>query len=161
MMISVLAGCGSKTTASATPTRKYDIVKTINVTDSQNAKWKIYQIRLTLDGGATFTVDLNLANGDKMECYYITEQPATGANVSFQVKAGTSVVYPATTVSGTSGNTSDRLSVTASQTNGSSYRLVFHNNMPEINSKETIYTEIQYPANASGDDSIFIPLETN
>jgi len=39
--------------------------------------------------------------------------------------------------------------------------LVFHNNLSDINSKEVIYTEINYPANASGEDSIFIPLQTN
>jgi hypothetical protein len=162
MMMSLLAGCGSKSTVSSTPARKYDIVKVMTITDLQGAKWKTYQLRLTLDAGATFTIDLNLANGDKIDCYYITENPATGGSVNFQIKAGDTVVYPpSTAVSATPGNTSDSFIVTATQTNGSSYRLIYRNTMPDKNSKETIYTEIKYPANGAGDDSIFIPLETN
>ena len=163
---SLLAGCAGKSTVTSAPTRKYDIVKVMNIVDLQGKKWKTYQLRLTLDGGATFTIDLNLANGDKLDCYYTTEKPTSGGSVGFQVKAGTVVIYPpgstgSTAATGVVGNTSDRLSITATQAYGTSYRLVFRNNLADINSKETIYTEITYPANASGDDSIFIPLETN
>lgn len=164
--MSLLAGCTNKSTVSSTPTRKYSIVKVMNITDLQGVKWQTYQLRLTLQGGATFTLDLNLANADKVDCYYLTEKPAAGGSVQFQVKAGTEVVYPAGTsssaaASGAAGNTSDRFSITATQSHGSSYRLIYHNNQADINSNETIYTEITYPANVSGDDSIFIPLETN
>jgi len=163
---SLLAGCTAKTAVSTTPTRKYDIVKVMNIVDLQGAKWQTYQLRLTLEGGATFTIDLNLANGDKLDCLYTTEKPTSGGSVNFQVKAGTMVVYPSgttdsTAASGALGNTSDRLSITATKSNGSSYRLIFHNNLADKNSKETIYTAITYPGNDSGGDSIFIPLETN
>jgi hypothetical protein len=160
---SFLAGCTRKTTVSPTPTRKYDIVMAKTIIDSKGAKWKIYQLRLTLEGGATFTVDLNLADGDKVDCWYDTEQPSSGGSVDFKVRAGTTVIYSSVAASTAAvGNTSDRLpTFTAAQTNGTSYRLVFHNNLSDINSKETIFTEIMYPGKDSGDDSIFIPLETN
>jgi len=171
LIISMLAtllitGCTGKSTTQSTPTRKYDIVKVMNIVDLQGAKWKVYQLRLTLEGGATFTIDLNLSDGDTVKCLYTTEKPASGGSVSFQVKAGTVVIYPpgitgSTTGAGAVGNTSDLLSFTAAQANGTSYRLVFHNNLADKNSKETIYTEITYPATDSGEDSIFIPLETN
>ncbi len=91
-----------------------------DIIDSKGAKWKIYQLRLTLDGGATFTVDLNLADGDKVDCWYNTEKPATGGSVDFKVRAGNNIIYTstaATTASG--GNTSDRLpTFSAAQANG-------------------------------------------
>ena len=57
---SLLAGCVGKSGVTSTPTRKYDIVKVTHIIDFQGAKWKIYQLRLTLEGGATFPIDLNL-----------------------------------------------------------------------------------------------------
>ena len=162
LMTSMLFGCAGKSSSSTTPTRTYSIVKITHITDLQGVKWENYQIRLTLEGGATFTIDLNLTAGNKVDCWYTTEKPTSGGSVNFQVEAGTSVIYPASTNgSAAAGNTSDRLSFTATQADGTSYRLVFHNNLADINSKETIYTEITYPANDSGEDSIFIPLETN
>ena len=158
----LLVGCAGQTTTSTTPTRVYSIVKVTEITDLQGVKWENYQIRLTLQGGGTFPIDLNLAAGNVVSCWYTTEKPASGGSVNFQIEAGTALIYPITaTGSGAVGNTSDKLTFTATQANGSSYRLVFHNNLSDINSKEVIYTEINYPANASGEDSIFIPLQTN
>jgi len=158
----MLTGCTGQTTTSTTPTRVYSIVKTTEITDLQGVKWEDYQLRLTLQGGGTFPIDLNLAAGNVVSCWYTTEKPASGGSVVFQIEAGNSVIYPTGgTGAGAAGNTSDKLTFTASQANGTSYRLVFHNNLSDINSKETIYTEINYPANATGEDSIFIPLQTN
>ncbi len=158
----LLVGCAGQTTTSTTPTRVYSIVKVSEITDLQGVKWENYQIRLTLQGGGTFPIDLNLAAGNVVSCWYTTEKPASGGSVNFQIEAGTALIYPITaTGSGAVGNTSDKLTFTATQANGTSYRLVFHNNLSDINSKEVIYTEINYPANASGEDSIFIPLQTN
>ncbi len=158
----LLASCAQQTTIT-TPTRSYSLVKTSDIVDLQGVKWKYYQLRLTLQGGGTFTVDLNLTAGDEVDGYYITEQPSSGGSVRFQVEAGASVLYPSavTTNAADPGNTSDRFSFITNQANGTSYRLIFHNNLADINSNETIYTEISYPANTSGEDSIFIPIETN
>ena len=156
----LLVGCTGKTATSTTPTRVYSIVKVTEITDLQGVKLEDYQLRLTLEGGGTFPIDLNLTANDLVTCWYSVEKPTTGGSVIFQVEAGTSVIYPPAGTAAT-GNTSDDLNFTATQANGTSYRLVFHNNLSNINSKETIYTEIKYPANASGEDSIFIPLQTN
>jgi hypothetical protein len=162
LMTSLLFGCSGKSSSTTTPTRKYEIVKVTNVTDAKGAKWQIYQLRLQLEGGATFTVDLNLTDSDKVDCWYKIEKPASGGSVDFKVKAGASVIYASVAAGSTAvGNTSDRLAFTAAQANGTSYRLIFHNNLADKNSKETIFTEIFYPAKDSGEDSIFIPLETN
>ena len=162
LAVTLLVGCTGQTSTSTTPTRVYSIVKVSEITDLQGVKWENYQIRLTLQGGGTFPIDLNLAAGNVVSCWYTTEKPASGGSVNFQIEAGTSLIYPITaTGSGAVGNTSDKLTFTASQANGTSYRLVFHNNLSDINSKEVIYTELNYPANASGEDSIFIPLQTN
>ena len=166
MIISIIAtlllsGCVGKSTTPATPARKYQIAMVKDITDSKGAKWKIYQLRLTLDGGGTFTVDLNLVDGDKVDCWYSTEKPATGGSVDFKVEAGTTVIYTSTASPTAIANTSDRLSFSAVKQNGTSYRLVFRSNLIDKNTKETILTEITYPAPDSGVDSIFIPLETN
>ena len=90
---SLITGCTGKSSGTTTLARKYQIVKVTDIVDSKNAKWKIYQLRLTLDGGATFTIDLNLADTNKVDCWYTTEKPTTGGSVDFKVKAGTDVVY--------------------------------------------------------------------
>ena len=149
----LLIGCFG-TGSTNTLNRKYEIVKVSQV-ESQEAKWEIYQLRIELEGGANFTVDLNLGDGDKVDCWYKAEKPSTGANVGFQVKAGDSVLYTSTA---TQDSASDRLTFNAKKANGTSYRLIFHNNLTDKKSKETIFTEIIYPLNDSGEDSIFIPL---
>jgi hypothetical protein len=160
--ISLLFGCSGKASSTTSPTRKYQIVKVTDIVDSKGAKWKIYQLRLDLEGNAVFTIDLNLSVNDKVDCWYKLEKPTSGASVDFQVKAGDEAIYSSVAAGSTAlGNTSDRLSFTASETKGTSYRLIFHNNMTDKASKETIFTEIIYPANSSGEDSIFIPLETD
>ena len=78
----LLAGCAQQTTIT-TPTRSYSLVKTSDIVDLQGVKWKYYQLRLTLQGGGTFTVDLNLTAGDEVDGYYITEQPEFGRECPF------------------------------------------------------------------------------
>ena len=167
MIISIIAtllldGCASKSNSTSTPARKYDIVKVIDLVDSKGANWKVYQLRLDLEGGASFTIDLNLSDGDKVDCYYKLEKPTTGGNIDFKVKAGTAIIYNSAAVPATAvANTSDRLTFSAAPAQGTSYRLIFKNNLVDKTSKQTIFTEIIYPAKISGEDSIFIPLETN
>jgi hypothetical protein len=104
---------------------------------------------------------MNMMPGNEVSCWYNTEQPSSGGSVNFQIVAGNTIIYPLVATSAADpGYTSDNFSFTASQANGSSYRLIFHNNLPDINANETIYTEITCPANPSGEDSIFVPLET-
>jgi hypothetical protein len=146
-------GCGGSSETSTTPEREYEIVKVIKV-DSQSAEWQIYQLQLKIEGGGKFTIDLNLADGAMVEGYYKLEKPTEGGNVGFQIRAGTSVIYTSTQI------TSDKFSFTASPTYGTSYRLVFENNLPDVKSKETIYAEISYQLKTPGEDSIFIPLNT-
>ena len=68
----LVASCVKSTTV-MTPTRSYSIIKTADVTDLQGVKWGYYQLRLTLQGGGTFTVDLNLPSGAEVDCFYVTE----------------------------------------------------------------------------------------
>ena len=84
----MLTGCTGQTTTSTTPTRVYSIVKTTEITDLQGVKWEDYQLRLTLQGGGTFPIDLNLAAGNVVSCWYTTEKPASGGSVVFQIEAG-------------------------------------------------------------------------
>ncbi|MDD5288921.1 MAG: hypothetical protein PHY28_07430 [Dehalococcoidales bacterium] len=161
MATMMLFGCTGKSGSTSTPARKYEIVKVVQV-ESQGIKREIYQLRLELEEGARFTIDLNLVDGDNVDCWYKVEKPATDGSIDFQVKAGASVIYTSGTAGATTiGKTSDRFSFTATQAYGTSYRLIFYNNLPDKKSKETIFMEIIYPAKDSGEDSIFIPLEAN
>jgi len=65
-------------------------------------------------------------------------QPA--AVLILKVRAGNNVIYTSTAAATAAvGNTSDRLpTFSASAANGTSYRLVFHSNLADKNSKETI-----------------------
>lgn len=151
-------GCGGNSDATAVPEREYEIVKVSRI-KSKDAQWEIYQLKLVIEGGGKFTIDLNLNDGDKVDCWYNVEKPGTGGSVDFQVKGGSAVIYTSTSGSTATAITSDRLSFTASQAYGTSYRLIFKNNLPDIKSKETISVEIVYPAKTSDEDSIFIPLD--
>ena len=155
----LIVGCSGGSETAATPARTYEIVKMTKV-NSQNTEWQVCQLRLEIEGGGIFTIDLNLADGDKVDCWYKTEKPTTGGSVGFQVKAGVAVIYNTVATSATAGITSDRLSFTASQSTGTSYRLIFENKLADKNSKETIFAEIIYPVKDSSADVIFIPLET-
>jgi len=104
-----------------------------DIIDSKGAKWKIYQLRLTLDGGATFTVDLNLADGDKVDCWYNTENRRQ-AEVLILKSEPEIILFihrrqrlrPRVVI------LPDRLpTFSAAQANGTSYRLVFHNNLAD------------------------------
>ena len=89
----LLFGCASRSDVTATPARKCQVVMVKDVVDANNLEWKIYQLRLELEGGATFTIDLNLRSGDRVDCWYKIEKPKTGGSVDFQIKAGTSTIY--------------------------------------------------------------------
>ncbi len=155
-------GCTAGTTTTPTPSRSYNVVKTSNIVDAEGTQWQIYQLTFTLGGGANFTIDLNLTDGSEVDCWYNTEHPTTGGSVGFQVKAGNAVYYPENAaVSPVASTTSDRFSFTTTEVYGTSYRLIFHNNLAQINANETIYAELMFPVNASGEDSIFVPLGTN
>ena len=158
----LLISCVGQTTTVTTPTRSYNVVKTADITDLEGTKWQIYQLSMVLQGGGTFTIDMNLTPDDEVSCWYNTEQPSSGGSVNFKIEAGDSLIYPLVpTSSADPGDTSDDFTFTASPADGSSYRLIFHNNLPDLNATETIYTEITCPANLSGEDTIFVPLETN
>ncbi|MBN1643448.1 MAG: hypothetical protein JW856_01310 [Dehalococcoidales bacterium] len=160
MVLSMLLAAGCSKGSAAAPERKYEIVKMTKV-HSQDAEWQVCQLRLEIGGGSTFTIDLNLADGDKVDCWYKLEKPSSSGNVGFQVKAGAAIVYEKTVTTASDGNTEDRFSFTASQAFGTSYRLIFENKLTDVKSKETIFTEIIYPVKESSEDIIFVPLDTD
>jgi hypothetical protein len=153
-------GCSGNASATTTPERSYEIVKVTKV-KSKDAQWEIYHLHLVVEGGGKFTIDLNLNDGDKVDWWYNVEKPSTGGNIDFQIKAGANVIYTSTSGTTTTTNTSDRYWFTASQADGTSYRLIFQNTLPDRKSKETIFIELIYPSKTSGEDSIFIPIDAN
>ena len=138
LVASVLAGCSS--TSTSTNLGKYEILRKATL----GGKWQMYQIRITLESGKDFDIDLlDLANNDKVDGYYY---PETGSGGTLQITAGTQVLYqPAGTVTG--GTLSDRFSFTASQPAGTAYVLTFHNGGTD--KSVSIFLELIYPTNGN------------
>ena len=146
LLTSLLVGCsgGSKNSADV---GKHEIVREAVL----NAKWQMYQLRITLDAGTDFDVLLTLAKGDAVDGYYYPEK---GTGAAFQITADSQTVYSSQSPGiGVAGTISDRFSFTASQAQGNTYVLNLKNTLAD--SKVTMFVELTYPITGS----IYIPLE--
>lgn len=140
LLTSLFTGCSisSKATASG----QYEIVRKATL----GGKWQMYQIRIKLDSGGAYDLDLlNLANEDKVDGYFYPEK---GSGASLQIKAGDNVIYQAVPTGVLAGGTlSDRFSFSASQPAGTAYVLNFTNGGTEKNI--SVFVELIYPVTCS------------
>jgi len=131
----VLAGCsGSK---SSTPTGKYEILRSAVLGNT----WQMYQIRVSLESGSDFDIDLlGLSGTDKVDGYFYPEK---GIGASLSILSGPNVIYKADSSTVALGGTlSDRFSFPADQPSGTAYVLQFHNGGTET---VNIFLELIYP----------------
>ncbi len=131
----------SCTRSRSTPNGKYEILRKAVLGNT----WQMYQIRITLESGSDFDVDLlDLVGTDKVDGYFYPEK---GTGASLEIKAGTNPIYnadPATVSLG--GALSDRFSFPANQPPGTAYVLKFHNGGTAT---VTVFTELIYPKTGS------------
>jgi len=138
LALALLAGCSS--TSKSTNLGKYEILRKAVL----GGKWQMYQIRITLDSGSDFDIDLlNLANNDKVDGYFY---PENGSGGTLEITAGTNVLYK-TEVAVAAGTISDRFSFTASQPVGTAYVLKLHNGGTE--KSVAVFLELIYPNTGS------------
>ena len=136
---------------SSSQTAGPEMVRKANLGD----QWTMNQMKIGLGGGQDVSILLKLTEGDRVDGYFYLEK---GSDVAFSI-TGNSLVYQSKGEdSGDSdGLTSDRFSLVASQAQGSTYTLTFHNPADEDSplAKVTIFLELIYPAGSS----LFIPVE--
>ncbi|MDP2918827.1 MAG: hypothetical protein Q8O43_01215 [Dehalococcoidia bacterium] len=140
LVITLLAGCTS--TSKSANTGKYEIVRGAVL----GGKWQMYQMRIHLESGAAFDIDLlDLVTNDKVDGYFYPER---GSGASLEIKAGVNIIYKADPAGIPAGSTlSDRFSFTANQPLGTAYVLNFRNSGSE--KTVTILMEIIYPVTAA------------
>ena len=115
------------------------------------ADWQMKQISFKVAAGQEVAILLKLFDGDEADGFFYLEK---GSNADFQI-IGDSPIYQSEAEDTPSGEVdSDRFSLVASQEQGTSYTLIFHN--PADNGKITIFLEIIYPVTGS----LFVPVET-
>jgi len=135
LALGVLAGCSSS--KSSTPTGKYEILRRATLGNT----WQMYQIRVSLESGSDFDIDLlGLSGADKVDGYFYPEK---GIGASMTIMSGSTVIYKADSSTVALGGTlSDRFSFPANQPSGTAYMLQFHNGGTET---VNIFLELIYP----------------
>lgn len=113
--------------------------------------WQMYQLDVQMMGSTEFPILLKLNDGDRVDGYFYLE---TEGNLDFHIM-GNSVIYKSEATSEGRKVTSGRFSFSATQAQGSTYTLSFHNVDGEKQTKATAFLEVIYPASGS----IFTPLE--
>ena len=150
VMISILAftGCSSLSGGTAKPSPKI-LRQTLLA-----GQYKMYQIEVTLKAGAELPLIIELQSGDKADGYFYVEKGTS--SVAFEI-SGTSLIYQSDLTNIPDNQTaSDRFSFTASQSQGSFYKMTISNTADsEKNTSATVFLEIIYP----GDELIATPLE--
>jgi hypothetical protein len=157
VMLSLLFTVGCKqieelrggTSSATTP----EVVRTAKL----GADWQMSQMKFDVEAGGELSILLELTTGDKVDGYFYLEK---GEDVAFDI-AGNSLFYemqPQSTGDSDSA-ISDRFSFTASQEQGLSYALNFHNTADEDDTQKkiTVFLEIIFPA----DGSIYVPLKSD
>jgi len=126
-------GCGgSKDSGPATG--KYEVLRKADL----GAAWQMYQLRIVLEAGNNFDVDLlGLAGTDKVDGYFYPEK-GTGATLA--IKAGDNVIYQSSAAG--SEPVSDRFSIVAALPAGTAYVLNFANPGTET---VNIFQELIFP----------------
>lgn len=146
-LIPLLAALGCSTIVSGSAPASHEIVKKAVL----NSKWQMYQLRVQVVPGSDFAVLLKLAEGDKVDGYFLVEK---GNNAEFQI-VGNSSIYKSEAKDATA--PSDRFTFTATQAQGNTYILTIRNKADKSSKEPSTITflEVIYPVSGV----IFIPLE--
>lgn len=145
LLVSVL-GCSeiAGLTKPSTP-RGPDIVRRAELV----GKWQMDQTRVHVAAGDESLVLLRLAYGDQVEGYFYLEK---GEDIAFQI-TGNTLMYEAQApdTEGSVKITSDRFVFVATQEQGTTYTLSFHN---PTDNDEIVFLELIYPITGS----LFFPI---
>lgn len=119
-------------------------------------EWQVNQMKFEIEAGGELSVLLKLSNGDEVDGYFYLEK---GKDIAFDI-IGNSLIYETKPQIATDseGVASDRFSFIASQEQGITYALNFHNTADEDDKQKkiTVFLEVIYPATGS----VFVPLKS-
>ena len=105
--------------------------------------WQMKQINFKVNAGQEVAILLKLSDGDKVDGFFYL---AKGDAVDFRI-TGKAQIYRA--------DAANRFSFTASQTQGDTYTLLFHNTAEEESQKSiTVSLEVIYPLKGE----IYVPV---
>ena len=141
LLVPASVGCSGSSNKNSTPTGKYEILRKAILGNT----WQMYQIRITLESGSDFDIDLlDLGGTDKVDGYFYPEK---GVGASLEISAGTNILYKAdTTTVALGGTLSDRFSFQANLPTGTAYVVAFHNGGTDT---VNIFLELIYPKTGS------------
>ncbi|HEY51628.1 MAG TPA: hypothetical protein G4O20_07490 [Dehalococcoidia bacterium] len=107
--------------------------------------WEMKQISFEVGSGQEVAILLKLSDGDKADGFFYLEK---GDTVDFRI-SGKTQLYRS--------DEGDRFSFTASQAQGDTYSLLFHNTTDEEESRKsiTIFLEVIYPIKGE----IYVPVQ--
>ena len=139
LMLTVFAGCSGN--SESAHVGKHEILREAVL----GHNWQMYQVRLKLEPGSYFDIDLrDMAPGDKVDGYFFLE---TGSTVNVEITSGANVIYRFDSVNVIAGDTvSDRFSFVNNQPLGTAHVLKFTNIGTEKNI--SVFLEIIYPVTA-------------
>jgi hypothetical protein len=117
------------------------IVKSVELGET----WEMKQISFEVGAGQEVAVLLKLSDGDKADGFFYLEK---GDTVDFRI-TGKAQLYRS--------DEGDRFSFTASQAQGDTYTLLFHNTIDEEESRKsiTVFLEVIYPL----EGEIYVPVQ--
>lgn len=107
-------------------------------------EYKMYQIEVTLRAGAELPLIIEMENGAKADGYFYVEKGTS--DIAFEI-SGNSLIYRSDLTNIPDGQTaSDRFSFTATQSQGSFYKMTL-TNLATIakNTPTTVFLEVIYP----------------
>ena len=109
------------------------------------SEWEMKQIRFDVGAEGEVLILLKLSDGDKVDGYFYLEK---GDNIDFSI-TGKTLIFKS--------EVQDRFSFIASQAQGDTYTLSFHNAADEDDKQTTVtvFLEVIYPIGGS----IYVPVE--
>ena len=139
LMLVVFAGCSGN--SESAHVGKHEILREAVL----GHNWQMYQVRLKLEPGSYFDIDLrDMVQGDKVDGYFFLE---TGSTVTVDITSGANVIYHFESVNAIAGSTiSDRFSFVTNLPLGTAHVLKFTNIGTEKNI--SVFLEIIYPVTA-------------
>jgi hypothetical protein len=139
LMLTVFAGCSGN--SESAHVGKHEILRDAVLGNN----WQMYQVRLKLDPGSYFDIDLrDMVPGDKVDGYFFVE---IGSTVTVDITSGANVIYHFESVNAIAGSTiSDRFSFVTNLPLGTAHVLKFANSGTEKNI--SVFLEVIYPVTA-------------
>lgn len=142
-------GCDRLSGGSETPSTpaSLEIVRQAEV----DPQWLMTQMKIQIEAGREVSLVIKLSTGEKVDGYFYLED---GSDIGFDI-SGNTPIYQSKGAENSRTVNSDRFSFVASQEQGNTYALTFHNTATGKQNKVTVFLEVIYPVTGS----VFVPID--